>query len=150
MADASQIEAIRRGDVCIGPVRLAGVLHVPLVGGNLLAVGRPIDYGFDVSFDTKKCMISNQQINLQGKREGNPYQICIPSTPDEANLGLVTNKAKPESIDIWPCRLGHHTRDAPRVQYLQAHVTELTILPIKTPQNITGICETCALGSQHK
>jgi len=138
------------GEVWVGPIRLSGVLHVPRVGGNLISVGRLIDSGFEVSFDAKRCMISQDEIQLQGQREGNLYYLQIRRSHDLAKLGLTTNKSKPESIEIWHSRRGHRTLDEPTIRYLQAHVSELIIKTRRKSNNQTSLCETCALGRQHK
>ena len=150
IADGSRIEAVGKGDIQIGNLRLTGVLYVPRVGGNLISVGRLIDCGYEVSFTANKCMISQGGLCLQGKHEGNLYYLLDHSAYDQANLGLATNKSIPKPIVTWHCRLGHRTLDQSTIKYLQDHVSELAILPSKEKEDGGGLCETCALGRQRK
>jgi len=150
IADSSRIEAIGRGDIWIVPIRLAGALHVPRVGGSLISVGRLIDCGFAVSFSAQKCIIAQAEISLRANLEGNLYYLRPANVLDQANVGLATNKPKPVSIGIWHSRLGHRTLDEQTVQYLQLHVSDLSIQRTKERDNGPDICETCAVGRQHK
>ena len=69
---------------------------------------------------------------------------------DQANLGLTTNKLKPESIEIWYSRLGLRTFDEQIVQYLQVYISELSITLTNVSPNGQGICATSSLSYQHK
>ena len=150
IADGSHIEAIGKGDIQIGELHLTGVLHVPQVGGNLVSVGRLIDCGYQVSFEAKHCMISQDSISLRGKRAGNLYYLDHPTSYEQAKLGLATNKSKPQTIEVWHRRLGHRTLDQPTIVYLQAHVSELSVDPSTAGKNEGKLCGTCALGRQQK
>jgi len=150
MADGSQIEAVGMGNVSIGNLQLSGVLHVPRAGGNLVSVARLIDSGYQVSFGTKISTITQDDLRVEGERDGNLYYLPKYKSDDKANLGLSTNKSTPQTIEIWHQRLGHRTLDNASIQYIQPRVSELAIVPSTKGKDENKLCETCAIGRQHK
>jgi len=60
IADGSKIAAIGIGEMSIGQLPWSRVLYVPQVGGNLISVALLIDSGYEVSFATQLCTISNK------------------------------------------------------------------------------------------
>jgi len=128
---------------------LSGVLHVPQVGGNLVSVARLIDCGYDVRFESSSCTITNSQLQVKAKRQGNLYYLPN-EQPDKANIGLATNKSVPETIEVWHRRLGHRTLDEETVRFIQPRVRELLIQPGQLIKKGKEVCGTCATGRQHK
>ena len=150
IANRSKIAAIGICEMSIGQLRLSGVIYVPHVAGNLISVARLIDSGYEVSFGTQLCTISNKRIQLRAQREGNLYYLQGQPRFAKANIGLATNKAKPVTLEVWHRRLGHRTLDQNTIQFLQPRVSEFVIESIKHKEMEKEICGTGAIGRQHR
>ena len=150
IADQSKMQAVGQGDVSMGQLQLSNVLYVPQLGTNLLSVARIIDCGWDVRFTSARCTIAKKEIAFQGEREGNLYYLRIPEGYVQAHIGLATNKAQPQTLEIWHRRLGHRTLDESTVEYLSNKVTEFNIKQSKHHKGEKELCGTCAVGRQHK
>jgi len=150
IADGSRIEAIGRGDISTGQLILSDVLHVPRVGGNLISVGRLIDAGYGVSFESARCTISKERNTSITKRKGNLCYLQAEIRNPMSYLGLATNKSVPQTIEVWHIRLGHRTLDQAAIQYLKPQVSDFNIDSEKEAGSSSKICETCASGRQHK
>jgi len=88
---------------------------------------------------------------IAGKREGNLYYLPSHVGVDQANIGLATNKSQPVCLETWHRRLGHRTLDESAVEYLRARVSDMEIQESTKERTRTSeVCETCAIGCQHK
>jgi len=87
---------------------------------------------------------------LQGEREGNLYYVRIPEGNIHAHLGLATNKAKPQKLEIWHRRLGHRRLDKTAVEYLSSKVSEFDIERSTKDQGEKDLGGICAVGRQQK
>ena len=76
IGDGSEIEAIGKGDIVLTiatrEITLHDVLHVPMIGSNLLLVAKIVDHGHILVFSTSGCQIWNDNgLRKEGIREGN-------------------------------------------------------------------------------
>jgi len=89
-------------------------------------------------------------MQLTAQREGNLYDLRGQPGFDRANLGLASNKAKPVTLEVWYRRSGLRTLDQNTIQFLQPGVSEFVIESCTEKEKEKGICETCAIGWQHR
>ena len=116
----------------------------------MASVGRLIDSGYKVSFGLEKCIIAQDNLRMEGERDGNLYYLRSNRSKERASLGLATHKPTSQTIEVWHRRLGHRTLDLPTIQYLQPRVSDFAISNTTDFKSEPKICVTCAISRQHK
>ena len=103
IGNGKEIKALGQGNITIptssGTILLAGVLHVPDIGTNLISVASIVDQGFRVEF-SKTCCTVRRGTTVQGigKREGNIYYL---TGLQEVALSVVSRRGDSTSHEIW-------------------------------------------------
>ena len=125
---------------------LQDVLYVPNIGSNLLSVAKIVDHGHSLLFTPSKCQIQNTEGRVKGVREGNVYVL---RAKKEA-LAALTNTDITVSAETWHRCLGHQNLDGPAMVSIQKAVVGLEVSETTLNSEDTRVCETCAIGRQHK
>jgi len=150
IGNGKEITAIGQGNITIptssGTILLAGVLHVPQIGSNLLSVASIVDHGFRVEFTEDTCSVNKGDI-LQGigRRQGKIYYLV---GSQEVALTDRSCTGDATSQEIWHRRIGHRSLTMQALVKIKQSVTGLEILT--TAENTQGsrICSICSEGKQ--
>lgn len=149
-ADSSKIQAVGWRDLKIGKLHLSDVLFLPQLGGNLLPVARAIDSGYNIQFTSRKCSIMGMRIYVEREQEGNLYDLSNSAYDEDTNLGWVTNKSRPVSLEVWHRRLGHRTLDLAIINHISPRVSQFDLQQWDGTLEEKELSATCAAGRQHK
>ena len=114
IGNGKEITAIGQGNIRIpttaGTILLAGVLHVPEIGSNLISVASIVDTGFQVEFTRNGCTVSKGKVTQAiGKRQGNIYYW---RGQQEVALTGQVRTADKAIEDIWHRQIGHRSLNA--------------------------------------
>ena len=150
IGNGKEITAIGQGNITIpttsGTVLLAGVLHVPDIGSNLISVASIVDQGFRVEFTKTTCSVSKRNaVQVIGKRQGNIFYL---TGLTEVALAGVSRASDRTSLDIWHRRIGHRSLSQQTTQKIQQSVIGLDIITSSEPGKASTICSTCMEGKQ--
>ena len=124
---------------------IKNVLYVEGLKYNLLSISQLSDKGFNVSFNSEQCMISdkNESFKLIGKRENNMYLLSLHSVA-VSNTCLVCNE---NDSWLWHRRIAHINMH---------HLSKLLKYDLISglPSNLKfekdRLCEACVKGKQTK
>lgn len=148
IGNGKEITAIGEGNITVptttGTILLAGVLHVPDIGSNLVSVASIVDQGFRVEFTNNICTVSKgKTVQGIGKREGNIYFLTGLQEVALAGLSRTGDIAVKE---IWHRRLGHRSLSPQATAKLKQSVTGYEVLAAQEP--VDKICAICMEGKQ--
>ena len=127
-------------------ITLQDVLYVPNIGSNLLSVAKTIDHGHSLLFTPSECKIQNTEGKVKGVREGNVYILRAKKVALEA----LSNADIAVSAETWHRCLGHRSLDGPAMASIQKAIVVLDVRENTLNSEDTRVCETCAIGRQHK
>lgn len=152
IGNGKEITAVGQGNITIpttsGSILLAGVLHVPDIGSNLISVASIVDQGFHVGFTKSTCSVSKgKTIHGIGKRQGNIYYL---TGLQEVALPGVERTSDRTSHEIWHRRIGHRSLTHTATTRIQQSVTGLDIITSgeANSEGAGSICEICMEGKQ--
>jgi len=148
IGNGKEITAIGQGNITIptasGTIFLAGVLHVPNMGSNLVSVASIVDQGFRVEFTNTTCTVSKgNTVQCIGKRQGNIYYL---SRLQEVALAGISRTGDSATKEIWHRRIGHRSLSPEATKKIAKAVKGYDILA--APEKSATVCSICMEGKQ--
>ena len=121
-------------------------LHVTTITKNLVSIGQIVEQGKQVHFNDKGCFIEKEgRLIARGRREGRIF--ILDSHVEMISTMYAKGHEANADIELWHKRVGHIN-----LQKLKGMPSKGVVigLPTFTEKEITGVCEACQFGKQHR